>query len=111
MASAHILEILDDLRIEPAVTKPDPSRPKDREADKVITPEYCWWPGGIGCSPSSANTPGTCLKLLGGKGQHGADCFVKGLKMMEFSVLSRFCHRPVSSYLQGSTDVELKNVR
>ena len=111
MACKHILWILEDLRHEPAKIEPDPKFPKDRTKDRIVAPKYCWWPGGIGCSTSNPNVPGTHLKLLGGRGQHGADVYVKGLKMMEFAVLARFLHRPVSSYLQGSTDIDLPNVR
>ena len=30
---------------------------------------------------------------------------------MECTVLSRFCHSPVSSYLQGNSDIELRSIR
>ena len=83
----------------------------DRPGHTKTIPSYSWWEGGVGCQVQNPNKPGHILKLLGGRGQHGQDNFTKGLKMMECSVISRFCHAPLSSYLYGSGDVEVKNIR
>ena len=107
MSSAHLLFCCETLVVEDERMIPDPDRPG---YSKTI-PSYSWWEGGVGCQVQNPNKPGHILKLLGGRGQHGQDNFTKGLKMMECSVISRFCHAPLSSYLYGSGDVEVKNIR
>ena len=107
MSAAHILHCDETLIVEVDRVVPDPDRPGQT---KTI-PSFSWWEGGIGCQVQSPNRPGHVLKLLGGRGQHGSDNFSKGLKMMECSVISRFCHPPISSYLYGSGDVEIRNIR
>ena len=107
MSCAHSLYCLDTMEYHPAETVPDPAR----SGKTMDIPSFTSWTGGLGCMPSDPNSPGHCLKLLGGKGTGGKDQYMKGLKMMECSVLTRFCHLPVSSYLQGTSDLELRSVR
>ena len=107
MCCAHILDGLESLVVQDTCYRSDPRKP----GAFIVIPGFSWWDGGLCCSPGDPNTPGHCIKLLGGKGSSGTDAFTRGQKMMECGVLSRFCHLPVSSYLQGSSDVELRSVR
>ena len=83
----------------------------DRNGSFMETGSFTMWNGGLGCTPHNPNLPGHCLKFLGGKGTGGVDAFTRGQKMMECAVMTRFCHMPVSSYLQGTSDLELQSVR
>ena len=99
MSCSHILFIVEHHVVEKLGNKYAPAR------------EFTWWPGGCGSQPSRPNVPGHMLKLLSGKGTHGTDGFYRGLKMMESTFITRVCHPPVSSYLQGSNDIEIRRVR
>ena len=107
MCSAHSLECIETMEIKLNVTLPV----LNRNGSFMETSSFTMWNGGIGCSPGNPNLPGHCLKYLGGKGTGGVDAYTRGQKMMECAVLSRFCHLPVSSYLQGTSDLELQSVR
>lgn len=107
MASAHLLHAEETLVIEESRSVPDPA-----DSRKTITlPSFSWWSGGIGCQIRNPNKPGHVLKIIAGRGQHGADTYRSGLKMMEIAVITRFCHPPINSYLFGSGDVEIKKIR
>ena len=106
MACSHILHCLEHMVVEESHRLPNAN---SRFSSDL--PSFTWWPGGIGSAPGESNTPGHCVKVLGGKGTHGADAFTRGQKMAECSVLAKFCHLPVSSYLSGCSDVELQSVR
>ena len=99
MCCAHVLFASDNLVVEELGNKYDPTR------------SWSWWPSGIGCTSSNPNRPGHVLKLLSGRGTHGANSYVRGLKMMESCFLARLCHPPISSYLQGSSDIEIRRIR
>ena len=99
MSSSHILHILGDFTVEEPGNSYYPAR------------GFTHWPGGNGCDASNPNRPGHCLKLISGRGQHGSAGYTRGLKMMETAFLARACHPPVSSYLQGSSDIVIKLVR
>ena len=107
MSASHLLFCSETLVVEEERRVPDPDNP----GETITIPSFSWWEGGLGCQITNPNKVGHVLKLLGGRGQHGADNFTKGLKMMECSVISRFCHSPLSSYLYGSGDVEIRNIR
>ena len=107
MCSAHTLHCHGSMEIKSNVTLPV----LGRDGPYMETGSFTMWNGGIGCTPSDPNSPGHCLKYLGGKGTGGLDSYTKGLKMMECAVMSRFCHLPISSYLQGTSDVELQQIR
>ena len=106
MSCSHLLFCLENMVIEDSYELPSTHPFFGSEV-----PSFTWWPGGMGCQPSNANRPGHSVKLLGGKGTGGTDAFTRGQKMAECSVLARFCHLPISSYLTGSSDVELRSVR
>ena len=95
------------MEIRDATLMPNPDKPGSPHEISGFT----MWNGGIGCTSDDPNIPGHCLKYVGGKGTGGTDSYMRGLKMMECSVLTRFCHLPISSYLQGTSDVELQSVR
>ena len=107
MCSSHTLFCLDTMEVHEDSILPNPNG----SAAPLEVSGFTMWNGGVGCTPSDPNVPGHCLKYLGGKGTGGTDSYTKGLKMMECSVMSRFCHLPISSYLQGTSDVELRRVR
>lgn len=107
MSAGHVLHCSETLVVEADREVPDPDRPGRTKTMH----SFSWWEGGLGCQVQDPNKPGHILKLLGGRGRHGADTFTKGLKMMECSIISRFCHPPLSSYLYGSGDIEVRNIR
>lgn len=107
MSCAHVLDAVESLVVQDTVFMPDPKK----LGSFIEIPGFSRWDGGHCCSPNDPNEPGHCVKLLGGKGTGGTDSYTKGLKMMECAALSRYCHLPVSSYLQGSSDIELRSIR
>ena len=107
MSCAHTIHGLETMKIQENVTLPVAGR----HGTFLETGSFTMWNGGMGCSPHNPNLPGHCMKYLGGKGTGGTDAYTKGQKMMECAVLARFCHLPISSYLQGTSDLELRSVR
>ena len=78
MSCSHLLYCLENMVVEESHTLPNSN---SRFSSSL--PSFTWWPGGMGSAPDDSNAPGHCVKLLGGKGSHGADAYTRGQKMAE----------------------------